>query len=332
MPKISPSAPEEGQVITKDSITGTTSEFERIDFDVDADNIREEGLDRRNFATSVYTTNPFEPVRAQGSAGSDTLLERNKTWKRVEFREDQLFNSELSRYPQISIPWNPELDTHCVIRCSMQVTSRRDFTGLGIRDSDFWDFGLVIVPPGQSMPSLGSTDSFMAGHGAWPYQRVQLAAAFNESCNKGHLNDNESFGYYPIGSAKIPENLANPELRKAAVEINPKLETTVAASESDFDDDYARGEWFQHGYNRYGNWTQSFTLIAQATSLLKRGSKNQINTSNWIESGTAKVFVVYRCNLLDPPEVLYAKEGVTKQNKARACVENFELNYLKYRR
>ena len=150
MPKITPETAEEGDVITKESITSTTTEFERIDFDIDADNIREEGLDRRSFESQLFTTNPFKSVKANGAFGDDTLLERTKTWKRVEFRPEQMSNSDLSRYPQISIPWDPEKDTHCMIRCSMQITSRRDFSGLGIREGDFWDFGLVIVHPGGS--------------------------------------------------------------------------------------------------------------------------------------------------------------------------------------
>ena len=76
MPIVTPTDFVEGEAITKSSILATNTAIEEIDFDIDGDNIREEGLDRRAFKDLSLISNPYDSVRLasyQDLPGSDAF-------------------------------------------------------------------------------------------------------------------------------------------------------------------------------------------------------------------------------------------------------------------
>lgn len=329
MPKFVPSSPKEGDVITKESITDNTDALEEIDFSLDQENFREEGLDRRVFYPQTAAKRASVNVSANGLTGTNQLLSREQQWTLVRFREDQTSSGHI--YPKLQIDWDPERDTHCVIRCSFEATNRLDMSGIELRPDDYWEFGLLIIPPDQPYPgSIASTDVFMTGRGVWPYQRVSLSPAFRDEAWKGNTNFNESFEDKVTGHENMG-NITSSEFETA----HTAFQTSAAASsnikmwepigEDEFFDHYPRGEWFQHGYDRHANWTQSFTLVALASSLRQRGFSHPPNTSRWDKSGQARVYVVYRCKLPSLPPGSTTGDG-------KATITALRLSAMTYRR
>ena len=334
MPKFIATSPKEGDVITKESIKDNVDRIEAIDFDIDAENFREEGLDRQAFFPQSISRRGCRPVSARGLLGSDTLLPRRSQWRLAEFRPDQVSSGDA--IPRLNIPWDPEFDTHCVVRVSLEATNRVDLTGREKRADDFWDFGLLIVPPGVELGSVGNIDSFMAGGGVWPYQRVKLSPAFTRHSNQGFLTYNETyeetvFGTIDAGSEETDNSRnAVAVLRSDAnsSDFTVNLEDTT---KQNFNSSYPRGEWFQYGYERGANWSQSFTLIALCTSLMRRSSSDAAlgfefpsNTSRWTQPGTAQVFLAYRCRHTSAP--------LTDEGEGKACITALRMMATKHRR
>lgn len=331
MSKVIPGAATEGEVITRSSIQDTIDAMNEQEFSVDEENIRQEGLDRRNFYPHNFTVKPYASVRAAGSIGDEQLLERSTSWKHMTFRSDQLFNSFNESYPLIEIPWRPENETHCIIRCSMYLTTRFDLDGKVLNNEDAWEVGLVVVPPGVTEPSsFTSMDPFMNGFGVWPYSRIQLCPAFSGRRNDGYLSYSQiteapEKGYLGM-HADGPGRTTSYSYGGTAFThtLNDVTSAQTAVDPEDYDNTYPRGEWKQFGYDRSSNWNSSVTLIAHASSLVQRDDgKIPPSISRWTTEGTAQVFVVYRCRL---GTVASGKEG------GRPSVRELDLSYQKLRR
>ena len=295
MPKVKPNDFIEGSVIDKSSIIEVKNAVEDIDLDIDGENIREEGLDRRLFQGGVITGT--YPRSVLSSEPSDRLP-RTRTFKRPRFPSGQLQNSLDPNHATLGFDWDPEIDTHAIVRCSMYVDNYGDrYTEL---NDDSWEFGLVVLKPGQSY-----TDGLTVGHDSyfssvakvWPTQRICLTGAFSGRRHQGFMK------------------------RQFALDLTDEKSDYFTGSKypwhfSGFDPDtYPRGAWTQYAMDRASQWNSSVTLIAHITSDmsgLKLGA-HRINTE-----GTIAVVPVYRSIL---------SGGVGKGK-----IWNINITYQKFRR
>ncbi len=304
MPKIDSPDFVEGDVVQKSDITKLRDDINETLIDgVDSSNIREEGLDRRVFESGSVVPKFTKTQRAYSSTKTSALA--SQRWNYLLYLEasDLKGNKAHSNYASTSVRWNPETDTHCVIRLSMYVDSRT--TGRRPQDGDnYWDFGLVIVPPGQSRP-----DSMLTGFepNAWttggirvsPYQRVGLTGAFNVNRNKGYFTKGQSTSLTrSAGFVEWRSDVSSNE-RDLIDDGTGGTWATSAGTLGYHDDTYPRGTWYQYAFDRGSNFNSSFSMTAHCTSELSRASEG---TSQffWPDAGTAEIYVVYRSNLPSP--------------------------------
>ena len=185
MPKINTTSFKEGDVIRKSDITSIADEIEAIDLELDEDNIREEGLDRRVFHNNTWTSTPHSPVEIRNRV----LLHRTTAgnWSLIE-ASGQMENSFDGVHPTIHIPWDTETDSDVIIRCSFFIeTQGGDLDNFGAdMDNDYLEFGLHVTHPNQSPDAeLNLLPVDVGSGGIWPYTRMNLCKAFQRDAKIG---------------------------------------------------------------------------------------------------------------------------------------------------
>tara|TARA_R110001592_G_scaffold327580_1_gene608787 strand:- start:1123 stop:2019 length:897 start_codon:yes stop_codon:yes gene_type:complete len=298
MPKVQPKDFKEGDVINRSEILETHTAIEEVDLDIDQENIREEGLDRRLFKagqiTDTFPTRLF-------SNNQSTRLSRTSTFKRPIWRSGRLVNSLHSNHPELSFQWDTEKDTHAIIRCSMFVdTIGDDHTDL---NDDAWEFGLQIVKPGESY--IDGANLGMSEYGTipmvWPYQRVCLSGAFSGKRHHGFFSDPKSENIKLFGSINFFDESEHPEYSHISSGENESI--------------YPRGAWNQYAMNRSSSWNASVTLIAHVTSNM---SNLELGTHHVDQSGEIRIVPVYRCLRL--------------LGDGRPVIKGIDISYQKFRR
>lgn len=194
MPIVTPTDFVEGEVITKASILDTRTAIEEIDFDIDGDNIREEGLDRRVFEDLSLVSNPYDSVRL----ASYQDLPRSTAWRAAVCSDGSLVNSFAPHWPQINIPWDPELDSYVIVRCSFLFISPDPKSGESLWSEDAFDFGLYVIPPNATPLSSPALAYNTSGAGIWPYSRTYLNEAFSryaEDAGTGFKGQHDEWGF-----------------------------------------------------------------------------------------------------------------------------------------
>ena len=331
MPKINASKIIEGDVITKSGLTETIDEVERIDFVIDQDNIREEGLDRRSFENECWAGSYANMVNGSTSNG----LRRSDVWKRPYFEAANLTNSTQTNYPEMRLDWDSETDSHLVVRCSFFVYSNE--TGYKFwRNHDFWDFGLVVVPP--SAPSYTTSD-MITGPCAdddiarvWPYQRVQLNYPFSKGRGDGYLSRSESAIFPKNDDAtkdKYPSYFWH-QVEKLFDDSQAGKQVLEWGGNS-FDLFYPRGAWNQYAVNRSSNLNQSITLIEHCTSIKEAQDGNTFQGAHRFKgSGRVVIYPVFRSYLGD-----YTGYGATSMDNPGSPylkMDGITMSYTVYKR
>ena len=310
MPKIYPPVFVEGDVLEKKDITGLRDSIKSdLNTKVDELNIREEGLDRRVFADGAIVPKYDETQKVY--ANEQGQLYSHANWHRIHYADFSKVKGK-KLHPSnaaVGIEWDPEIDTHCVIRFSAFVDTR-PYTHKPKSVDTYWDFGLVIIPPGGgSLPDTPTTGfiSDVGSEGLWhrvsPYQRVGLNQAFTYRSGAGYWNKSQSEGLDSSWST-----------------IDSDYERRVVDSDAPeiigyHVDTYPRGAWYQYPFSRRTNLNATISMTAHATSERSRTVGSHFK---WTEKGTASVYAVYRSNAtVDPPSIY---------------IDNFNLSYQKYRR
>lgn len=297
MPKINLPDFVEGDVVQKSDITKLRDDInENLTNRIDSSNIREEGLDRRIFESGSVVPKFTKTQRVYSSSLQSAVA--SEVWNYLVYLDpDELKgNKAHGNYASTKVEWDPETDTHCVIRLSMYVDTREG----SLRPTDahnFWDFGLVIVPPGQSRPTVGSMHTGFEPN-AWttgnimvsPYQRVGLTNAFNSLRNEG---------YFTLGQSKALSEAAGFVEYSSSASGNERKKPAAFTGTGRFgyhDETYPRGTWYQYAYDRGANFNSSFSMTAHCTSELSRASE-ETSQFFWPDAGTATIWVVYRSKI-----------------------------------
>ena len=254
MPKINVPGFNEGSLISKDNLLDVKNEIEKIDYDIDGQNIREEGLDRRVFDERTYIGNVGNTVRA--TDGRCPAQHLTGLWQKPRFDLDfSIMNgSAHSIHPVMVFPWDPEYDEHVVIRVSMSIESSK----LGLPDlhprptlrDEMWDFGMLIYQTdGHSTPAVPPVNyNNHTNPGVFPYQRVVLSPAFSDLAHIGVLSADESVDHI-LFAAEVGE-------------VDGPFRTFFETGE----DMFPYGQWNQYGYNRRARMDQAITLVAAGSS------------------------------------------------------------------
>lgn len=193
MPIVTPTDFVEGEAITKSSILATNTAIEEIDFDIDGDNIREEGLDRRAFKDLSLISNPYDSVRL----ASYQDLPGSTAWIPAVCSPGSLANS-FAQWPQINIPWDPELDSYVIVRCSFFFISPDLSATAFIPSKDAFDFGLYVIPPAEATPASPVLSHNPHRAGVWPYARAYLSDAFGFDATtggEGHKGEHDQYDF-----------------------------------------------------------------------------------------------------------------------------------------
>mgnify|MGYP003109487893 CR=1 FL=1 len=172
----------EGEVITKKSFLDFASSIEGIDQSIDQENVRQEGLDARNFISGAHTSTQGTYQNRIGESGLDITIamEPEGTW-------NVLRNEDGSPW-KVDFNFTPENDTDAIVRCSGVISSRNKFF---VPDSALYvDVGLLIYPQYESVPDgLGTTLEFKPDpleRCVWPYQRISLTQAYSSYAQYGY--------------------------------------------------------------------------------------------------------------------------------------------------
>lgn len=186
MGKIKTTSIREGDVILKSDIAEVSKSFEAIDHEINQENIREEGLDRRVFKD--------QPWVGDDSTSEVTSLRRIKlirsssstsSWRYVTTSAGDLHGSTSTTHPSLFVYWNPEKDSDIIIRCSFFIDTKGSALGNKAEYyDDFWEFGLLIQKPGEESETFRLNVSPAVG-GIWPYTRMGLSAPFQEYVEVG---------------------------------------------------------------------------------------------------------------------------------------------------
>ena len=216
MPKITTPPINEGDVLDKDDLFQLKESMNDLAENIDGENIRQEGLDRRVFKNRSHARSQKGGEFNNVYVNERNLLPRSITWKRMRIN-DGLFNSADSLHPEMRINWDPETDSHCIIRASFLVdtryTAKKPFNG-----NDAWEFGLMIKGPettetglfdsdGDPIPPEDGLTAFpeFAKTGfdfrseypnrVWPHQRMCLSFAFTRGARWGYYSWAESMDH-----------------------------------------------------------------------------------------------------------------------------------------
>ena len=182
----------EGDIIEKSDLTALKDSVEEIHKDIDASNVRQEGLDRRVFLPRAHSTNKGAHNNVYSTEAAE--LERTELWSQPNFPALALKNSQQTSQPVLAIPWDPEVDTDVIIRVSFLIDTRNTVSKPHMFQ-DNWDFGLRVMAPGESETGVmifGTEITEMEPYGdqrtVWPYQKVQLNFPFTAGARYGMLS------------------------------------------------------------------------------------------------------------------------------------------------
>ena len=307
MPKITPPEFVEGDVVEKRDITDLRDSINTNLIDeIDGSNIREEGLDRRVFKEGSVVPKFTTTQRLYSSTIQTVASSQN--WRIVSYdnADDLKGNKYEASRAVLPIEWNTETDTHCVIRLSMYVDSQSGPRRPVEDAQNYWDFGLLVVSPGESRPSGFPTTGFeqMAcftkNFRVSPFQRVGLNNAFNRDRTQGYFTKGQSNAIHRALGLSGDFDEANVDNQRRRVGSSVPSSNVFSYHE----ETYPRGAWYQYAFDRASNFNSSFSMTCHATSELSRASQLNANFM-WPFSGTAKIYVMYRSNLAVPnPPVL----------------------------
>lgn len=296
MPKILPTAPKEGDVITKESLLDLKNNIEAVDLILDDENFREEGLDWRVFNDSG-TVEPISRHRGPVTTSTNKTLEHSVYWKVPVWPSGSISGGFSSTTPRIDFQWDPETDTDIIIRCSLFADSNAAGKSMQthvMRDYEAWEFGLYIIPPGDSLteperPKVTAPEYSGSGPpGVWPYQRMHLCHAFSELRRRGHKTYGEHYGSGGLDGLKyLPDGTAGDVARSQAIYSGSLLQAWPTSAH------YPAGQWDQYGFDRSSRMNQSFTLVSHATSDREKQQFN-VNTRFFTTAGTGRAYLVYR--------------------------------------
>ena len=288
MPKVTPSVlPEEGDIITKDSIKSTTTAVKSIDTLIDEENIREEGLDWRNFQNGVCV-DPESSRSGMVFSNRDLVLTRSPFWKFPDYPPGHVRGGVMSTTPRLDFDWDPQTDTSIIIRCSLFVNSRHtaSINSKPLERFDAWDFGLLVIPPvapgdlftvpSEALRTVGTMSD--TGPSVWPYQRMYLQTAFTDARRNGSASFTEYTIFEMLGTSTLNQ-MKNQGLFQNYGE-----------------DFYSRGQWDQYGYDRSSNMNQSFTMVTHANSDRSAYLTGSNPARLFAHAGPGRVYLVYRCN------------------------------------
>ena len=283
MPKIIPIAPEEGDIITKESLKSTPNAVEAIDNRLDAENFREEGLDWRSFEDGCTVT-PKSTRRPMVYATTDKTLSRDRNWKIPNYSSSSDVINSVNNQPRLDFDWDPETDSHMIIRCSLFVNSmfNPDYKSFPVRKYDAWDFGLMICPPVEPGSAFTVPEKTSRRVGSissespvvWPYQRMYLNMAFTQYRERGTCTRKEWLGTGDYPSHGLETWIdADDRLREGGLTRYYNASTYNAQ----------RGQWDQYGYDRS-------TAYSDGAEYLSGTSNSRI----FRHAGPGRVYLVYR--------------------------------------
>ena len=248
---------DEGEILLKDDLSTLTDPAGSMVSmnSLDQLNIREEGLDRRNFVDgkNIWADSP-EPDFDNELIGilPISISPYEETWSELILSAgspDWHPSIDGLSDVRLEIPWSVEDDTSVIIRCSFQIKDNNPFRE---KSNDMIDFGLFIVPPGESATAFTrEVRTPSAVPGVFPYQRYFKNKAFG----------GDSFVY-------------------------------------ESDDDVHKSEWNRYGFDRRAGATQSFTLLAFASSDLGKSTSGSASSGYFFkDNGTAVAKLVCRRKL-----------------------------------
>ena len=236
MPKInpyrSPSDFIEGEPVEKESFTGLANNIAGADGAIDENNVRQEGLDGRNFKDSVVVENLSRyQIRTKSPqiVNCPNHYSDDKRFRKV--RPAKLFGESMSVNSSLRFTFTPELNTHAIIRCSGVISTRPEYAESGTRVNGFYIPGRYTIDVGLVIRGLGSdgvddtdddatfnlafdrNDPEASWYGAsakvWPYQRVCLNDAYAELAQAGvrkNVTDWRGYKLDDLGKIKPPES------------------------------------------------------------------------------------------------------------------------------
>ena len=294
MPKISPPEFVEG-VVEKGDITELQDSINTdLVGQIDGSNIREEGLDRRVFKEGSIVPKFTTTQRIYSSEIQSVVCDTG--WRRISYSEaDHLKgNKGHSNIAMMPVQWDPETDTHCVIRLSMYIDTQTT-DGRPVSGNNLWDFGLLVIPPGKSFPGgypqagFGRGGSLTDIHRVAPFQRVGLNTAFTQNRTQGHFTKGQSeFIHDQLGLGGTYETGSSSNERSRI--------GTATSSTNTFgfhNDTYPRGTWYQYAFDRGANFNASFSMTCHATSELSSAA-DVTSSFLWPDAGKAEIYVMYR--------------------------------------
>jgi len=302
MPKVnpygSPTDFTEGEKITKKSFTDLADNIRGLDGTIDDKNIRQEGLDGRNFSGLDSSGNVFiKPIsNYQERTTSPTFLRcentgisGSKDWRKVPKSSVFMGMSSFSdpKNVRIDFDFKPEFQTHAIIRCSGTISTRRErkkesygtatYSGFYNPGSYTIDVGLLIR---EIDPERGETtdDSSRFDLGfnrnqvekaatgidgrVWPYQRVCLNEAYGDFSIEGvRKNVTDWRGYKLDAAGRIEPPETSSEGAMSGLIIPEQGHAT---------------EWL---YDRQSYIYYNFNLIAHMSSEVNSGMSFLLNDS-----------------------------------------------------
>ena len=242
MPKVDPySKPlvfTEGEVVTKESFTGLADNIAGADGAIDENNIRQEGLDGRNFYSGNIVEN-IDPYQIRTKSASMISVPNNGVgsgWKKVPQTSALRGTSGTAkRNVDLRFTFKPEFNTHAIIRCSGAISTRPNYVDTGSEElslvSGFYipenyviDIGLLIRGVKETDLTSDSTRfdidfnrddpeaSYHSGSSdrakVWPYQRICLNPAYTHLAQEGYrknVTDWRGYDLDDFGRIEDPE-------------------------------------------------------------------------------------------------------------------------------
>jgi hypothetical protein len=306
----------EGESMKKSHITNIfnnedfaeAADFDSVKNEIQPNQVREEGLGPINInnISNITSTRPQLAVRSFGSClwpptSKWTCLEKTSGEGGPAFK-----NSVHPTRPQLHIPWNPETDTHVVIRCSGFVSTYLDQRngGPSTYQSDFmnriFQLGLNITGPlgGTLLDEIPVTAFYPDGmpQFVWPYTTIRLNDAFSRLSRAGFLTKAAGLHYdnlrsiYEDGGARSDAGFQDDVESVLDGEKASFYGTRASAAKTYF----PKGTWEEHLYDRRSGMQQSFMLIAHASSDSRIDLSK--NSFQFTDAGTIKVRLMGRVN------------------------------------
>jgi len=161
----------EGDVLKKEDLNDTKDSWEGVENEVGEDNIREEGLDRRAFASNATWSDSLDSSSRCYYSGLTTSGVPGDSWDGMDFgtsgSDDIVMGGMNEVWPEIAFDWDPQVHTYVIIRASFWFTIDIGLMGATQRDNhedeDTFDsdrdnqdfrFGIYISPPGGTFGDL----------------------------------------------------------------------------------------------------------------------------------------------------------------------------------